>query len=66
MVWEEKMSISEIFEFSIFYFIYFIFNLFHVDENLETPENFWFALIFFIVLVALSMGKIKTFHWISN
>ena len=34
-------------------------------ENLETSESFR-LLQFFIVLIALSMGKIKTFHWISN
>ena len=34
-------------------------------ENLETSESFRLLQIF-IVSVALNMGKIKTFHWISN
>ena len=34
-------------------------------ENLETSESFG-LLQFFIVLVALRMRKMKTFHWISN
>ena len=34
-------------------------------KNLETSESFLLLQII-IVSVALSMGKIKTFHWISN
>ena len=34
-------------------------------EDLETSENFHLLQIF-IVSITLGMGKVKTFHWISN
>ena len=34
-------------------------------ENLETSESFHLLQIF-IVYITLSMGKVKTFYWISN
>ena len=53
MVSEDKMSISEISEFSILPYTW--------NRKLGNLGKFWFTSIFYIVLVALSMGKIKPF-----
>ena len=48
------MSICEVFGFSILRYVEI--------KNLETLESFRLRLQIFIVLVAVSMKKIKTFH----
>ena len=34
-------------------------------ENLEASESFHLLQIF-IISITLNMGKVKTFHWLSN
>ena len=57
MIWEEKWQCPS--------FPSFRFCPLLEIENLETSKSFHLLQIF-IVFITLSMGKVKTFHWISN
>ena len=57
VLWEEKMSISEVSRFLILPYTW--------NWKLGNIGKFSFTSIF-IVSVILSMGKVKTFQWISN